>query len=208
MLRQDIYTTVRSAAAALQRRERERERERRGQIFFVFSSGSTTGGATANRRVAPFLLGREYIRNKRFIGIFPSSSSIYIFLRFLCWVGRRRRRRPFWDSTHRSHLAIVYISHVPSSFIRKKKKENDRREYRRGLVLLYIFFYFFLSFFFLLMYRAPSCVHLRFSFASDATTDKHQRPSRNKEIFYSILSSSVLFVLFLYVYYSLQGCYV
>ena len=45
----------------------------------MFSSGSTTGGATANRRVAPFLLGREYIRNHIEIHRYFSIFFFYIY---------------------------------------------------------------------------------------------------------------------------------
>lgn len=205
MLRQDIYihNCALCCCCCCASKARERERETRLDIFFCVFEWVHNGRCDGQQTSRTVPIGeRIYKESYRDSSVFFHLLLLYIFLRFLCWVGRRRRRRPFWDS--RSHLAIVYISHVPFfffSFIRKKKKENDRREYIGGVWSFYI--YFFISFFFL-MYRTPSCVHLRFSFASDATTDKHQRPSRNKEIFYSILSSSVLFV-FLYVYYSLQG---
>lgn len=162
MLRQDIYihNCALCCCCCCASKARERERETRLDIFFCVFEWVHNGRCDGQQTSRTVPIGeRIYKESYRDSSVFFHLLLLYIFLRFLCWVGRRRRRRPFWDS--RSHLAIVYISHVPFfffSFIRKKKKENDRREYIQEGFGPFIYIFLFLFFFL--------CIELRLVFIS------------------------------------------
>ena len=107
MLRQDIYTHICALVIYA------------GEFFVIFFS--LEGPQRAVRR--PIAESRRSYWGRKEEGIdssvffhllffFKTFSSF--FLRFLCW--EKEGGGGHFGTAHRSHLSIVYISHVPSSF--------------------------------------------------------------------------------------------
>ena len=180
MLRQDIYIIQSSLLYIL-----ERKKEYKKSFFFFryiyFCSRSSTGGATANSRVAPFLLGRkEEGQIHRYFSIF---FFIYIYIFFLLpslfftifSVGRREKKEAAILGQH-THTQIpsrdcIYQSRsffFLSFYIKEEEGERPTGIYRRGLV----FFFFaglgsfsFIPFLYIMCVELASSwlVHLRVS---------------------------------------------